>query len=198
MMAGWIAVAAAVASAVMSQQAQSGMEKRQKKLAEAMSNYQLSKSQESQAAIKGFTDTIQPDAKAAERTDINAELEQGLDSSVGAVRKFEAPQQIAGKVSDDFTQRTASNQGTVADRIRRAVQQLSIIGTPAEQGLRESRRLGVAAGTVDGANSAANNVGAAYMRGIQLQRPNPALSFGSQIFGGLSRAGGGGSFGMSG
>lgn len=190
-----LSVGLTVASTLLQGAAQSSAARRQKNIVDAMSAYRSQKAGEGQQAINNFLQTIQPGAKDAERTQVQDELRTGLDNSVGAVQKFQAPQQIAGKVSDDFDARTASNNATVSDRIKRAVDQLSIIGAPAEQGMREARRYGVTAGEVDATNSAANNVGARYQDALQTVRPDPFLSLASQLTQGAALAKAGGVFG---
>jgi hypothetical protein len=100
----------------------------------------------------------------------------------------------AGAVSPDYQARVASNDADLTSRLKRAVSQLSIIGAPAQQGLAEARRFGVAGGEVDASNTAANNVGAAYNKGIELQRPNSFLTLASQIMKGVGLARGIGGF----
>jgi hypothetical protein len=169
----------------MQMSAQRSAEKRQEKIAQAMDAYRASKAQEGRAAIDQFVGGIQPEAKAQEAGNIQSELEQGLADSVGAVRKFEAPQAIAGKVSEDFTGRSESNAADWGERIKRAVGQLSQIGLPGEAQFREARRYGRAASDVDSSNSAANNVSGYYQNAIQNVRPNPYLTYGAQVVSGL-------------
>jgi hypothetical protein len=114
---------------------------------------------------------------------------------VSSARAVAAPQTVAGRISDDYTQRTALNESMLSDRLRRAIDQLSVIGAPGEMGLRDARRFGVAGGEVDASNVAARNVGDAYMRGIDLQRPNGNLMLAGEIMKGIGMAYGMGGFG---
>lgn len=181
-----VSIALTVASTALQGMQQRSVEKRQRNLADAMGAYRAQKAGEGRAAINQFLDTIQPGAKDSERTAIVKELEGSLSDSVGAVRRFEAPQNIAGKVSPDYEARRASNDQTLTETLKRAIGQLSVIGAPGQQGMREATRYGRTAGEVDAANTASNNVSAHYMQGIQSQAPNPFLSLASQLAQGAS------------
>jgi hypothetical protein len=173
---------------------QSDVRHRQERLSNAMADYSRTKYGEGRDAINQFLQTIQPQAKADERQQLTDELATGLNQSVSAARAVETPQTVAGAVSPDYQARVASNDADLTSRLKRAVSQLSIIGAPAQQGLAEARRFGVAGGEVDASNTAANNVGAAYNKGIELQRPNSFLTLASQIMKGVGLARGIGGF----
>lgn len=183
-----LTIAMMAGSTIMQGMAQRSAEKRQKSLSDAMTVYRMQKAGESQEQISKFLETIQPGAKEGERAQVIDELSQGLSDSVGAVRKFEAPQQIAGKVSDDYLNRRASNDASTGETIKRAIEQLSVIGAPGQTDMREARRYGQAATGVQSANQAANNVSGYYQQAIGNVRPDPFLSLGSQVAAGLGMA----------
>jgi hypothetical protein len=154
-----------------------------------MENFQTGKAQEGQRSIERFIEAINPARRAVESSDIRGELQQGLEKSAGAASALSNQDNFAGKVSENYTGRRAANDATTAERLRRAMQQLAIIGTPAERGLRTGLALGDASGGVASANSSIGRSGRVYPQAANAQRPDPFLSFVSQALGGASRSG---------
>jgi hypothetical protein len=81
----------------------------------------------------------------------------------------------AGKPSEDRTQATTAAAGTVAERTRKVIEQMSRMGAPGEQGVAQGKRFGQAASVVQGANDAIGNVGNAYQGDINRVQANPFL-----------------------
>lgn len=180
------------ASAAVSSETQRELEGRRRAIAQRMEDYQVGKAKEGQKSIEKFIEAINPARRAAESSDIRGELQQGLDQSVGAAASLSKPDNFAGKVSENYTGRRAMNDATTSERLRRAMQQLAIIGTPAERNLRTGFSLSDAAGGVDASNAAIQSSGRAYNRAFESQRPDQFLNFVSQALGGASRASAGG------
>jgi hypothetical protein len=176
------------------QLAQSDVAGRQKRLLNAMTQYRTQRAANAQQEVEKFLDQQTPEARAAQNTSVQNELQTGLQDSVGAVQKFQQPTFTAGKLSSDYTNRVASNQATTADRIKAAISQLAGIGAPSEVGQVNARRYGQAATEVDAQQRAGVNVGARYQDAIANQRPDPFLSFASQLLQGASMASAGGAF----
>jgi hypothetical protein len=176
-----VAVAGTAASAAISNQAQKKQEARQKQLIESMNAYKLQKSREGEAATSKFLASESPEAHAAEAVSSRDALAQNLNQAVGAQQAFETPQNFAGKVSTDYTNRVASNESTTAARLKRSIDQLAGIGAPGQSALGTSLRFGEAAGGVSAANSAANTVGGAYTDAAGNVRQDPYLLLASQI-----------------
>lgn len=182
----------AAGGAAVSEYSNRDVANRQKKIIDAMRQYQTGKAAQGQKAISDYLDTITPEKRLAEKTAATNELEQGLKQSVGATQSYETPQNFSGKVSESYKTRAASDTAATADRIGRAMKQLAIIGTPAEQQLSQGIRFGRAGTDVDAANSAIRGVMPAYEGAISRVRPNPWDSFFSQALGGASNAYAGG------
>jgi hypothetical protein len=186
------AAALALGSAAASESSNRDVADRQKRIIEAMRQYQVGKATQGRKAISDYLDTITPEARIAGKNAATSELEQGLNQSVDAVKSYETPSNFSGKVSDSYKNRLTSDTAATADRIGRAMKQLAVIGTPAEQQQSQGIRFGRAATDVDAANSAIRGVSPAYMGAISRVRPNPWDSFFAQGLGGASNAFAGG------
>lgn len=173
-------------------------QQRQKRLIDAMEQFQTKKARGSGESIDKFLDTISPTSRAAESSQARGELQGELESSVGAAQAFENPQPIAGRVGSAYTERVASNEAAVKAKLERAMKELAIIGAPKEQSLRQGIRFGRAAGDVDAANSSIRNVGGAYEGAISRVRPSYGETFLSQLLMGLGTAGTGSVAGAAG
>lgn len=189
-----LSIAASVVGSGMQMMAQNSAAKKQKNLADQMSAYRSERSAKSREAIEGFLNQQTPEIRGQEKVQVSDELRKGLTDSVGAVQRFEAPQAIAGKVSGEYTDRRAGNESALGDRVRQAIEQLTGIGAPGEMGMREARRFGHTATGVDANTRAAANVGSRYQDAISNVRPDPFLSFASQLVSGVGMAAGMGAF----
>src|SRR3972149_6195359 len=149
-------------SALLERKNQRDVEGRQKRIIDAMQQYQTGKAKQGQKSIEDFLQTITPERRAAESADTRQELQRGLEQSVGATQAYEKPDNFSGKVSDAYSARRAEGDAATKERVRKAMEQLAVIGSPAEQGLRQQFRFGRAAGDVDAANAAIRNVTPAY------------------------------------
>lgn len=186
--------ALSAASALMQGMAQQSATKKQRALADQMAQYRSEQAAKSRAAIEQFLEQQTPEIKAQERSQVTDELRAGLQDSVGAVQRFEAPQVIAGKVSPEYQDRRTSNEAAVGDRVRKAIEQLTGIGTQGELGMREARRFGQTSSGIDANNRAAGNVSMRYSDAINQVRPDPFLSFAAQLAQGVGMAAAGGAF----
>lgn len=164
-----------VATAVYNDRVSKHFADRQKLIASQMGEYQTGKAKEGQASIEDFIKAIAPERRAADASDVTDELGAGLRQSVGAAQAFEKPDNFAGKVTDNYTNRVASNAAAVKDRLAKAMQQLAVIGSPAERNLRTQFRFGDTASAVDAANSAIGSSGRAFQGSIANQRPGIRL-----------------------
>lgn len=184
------------ASAFLKHQAQQEAADRREQLRQAMESYQRSKAREAEGATEALVAKQTPEERGQELNKITADREQSLRDSVGAAQAFEAPQ-IAGKLSDDYRAVEEANAARIAERTRRAIAQLATIGAPAEQEREFGMRFGRAAGEVDAANRAGENVGRGYLEDINRVVPDPMTSMIADI--GMSVGGGmiGGGMGAS-
>jgi hypothetical protein len=185
------AIALALGSALVGEAGNQDLEQRRRKIAKRMDEFQGEKARQGQQSIEKFIAQIDPARRAAESSDIRGELQRGLESSVGASAALSKPDNFAGKVTENYTGRRASNEATTKERLRRAMEQLAVIGTPAERNMRTGFALSDATSGVGAANSSIASTGRAYTRAADSLRPDPFLSFVSQALGGVSRAGSG-------
>jgi len=176
----WPALLVLAASAFLNYQNNRAAQKRQQRIAGAMEAFQRKKSAESMAATEELLEKQTPEARAGELQRLTADREQSLRDTVGAAQAFDVPQ-IAGKLSADHVAASEREANVRAERLRRAIEQLSTMGAPGEQRQQHQLRFGRAAGQVDAANIASDAVGRGYMTDINNVRPNPFIGLVSQI-----------------
>lgn len=150
---------------------------RQGSLQQAMQNYQMSKARQNEAATNQLITQQTPQARAAELANIEKSRETSMQGTVDAARAASPVVPVAGtNTSADYQQASQAAATRVADKTKRAIQQLGTMGAPGEQGVASGLRFGRAAGNVDANNQAIANVGDGYMRDINNVRPDPMLS----------------------
>jgi hypothetical protein len=159
------------ASAALKYANETDAQKRQEKLLAAMRDYQNMKSRSALAATEDMLAKQTPEARSSELAQVTAGREQSLRDTVGAAQAFDAAPS-AGKHSGDFQAAQEKEASTVAERTRRAIEQLAAMGAPGEQKFQHQLRFSKAAGAVDAANSASDNVGRAYRTSIAGTRPD--------------------------
>lgn len=147
---------------------------KREKLLNAMRAYQVGQTGATRGAIEGLIAAETPQARATDLANKIAERSDSLQKSVDSVQTTN-PAPIAGKVSEDYKGSQAAAASRVADRTKRAIEQLSVMGAPGEDRLASGIRYGRAAGVVDAANSAIGNVGNAYMTHMNNTVPNPGM-----------------------
>lgn len=176
----WPALLIIAASAFAKHMANQEAQGRQERFRQSMEGYQRTKAAESTAATEGLLQKQTPQARGDELAQVTADRAHSLRDTVGAAQAFDAAP-IAGKMSGDYgmTQEATANRN--AERVRRAIEQLSTIGAPGEQAQAFGRRFGVAAGNVDAANRASANVGAGYLTDIKHVKPDPFLSMAGDV-----------------
>lgn len=176
----WPALLVLAASAFLKYQNDKQATSRQDSLRQAMEAYQRARAKDTEAATEELVQKQTPKERGTELANITADRTQSLKDTVGAAQAFDQPM-IAGKLSGDYRATEEANAGRIAERTRRAIEQLASIGAPAEQQQRFGLRFGKAAGTVDAANRAAENVGRGYTGAMSRVRPDPTLDLISQI-----------------
>jgi hypothetical protein len=134
-----------------------------------------------------------PEQRLAETQTLEAARAAGMEKSVESMSQF-VPLATAGKPNEDRTKATGAAASTVAERTRRAIEQLSQMGAPGEQGVSQGKRFGQAAGVVSGTNSAIQNVGNAYRTDIGNVQADPTTMLSGDVLsavglGGMTRAG---------
>jgi hypothetical protein len=192
----WPALLVLAASAFVKYQNDQAALKRQKNLASAMEAFQRKKSGESMAATEEMLKKQTPEARSTELADLTRAREESLRETVGAAQAFDQPG-IAGKVSGDYVRAQEQQATSVAERTRRAIEQLAAMGAPGEQRQAHQLRFGRAAGQVDASNIASDAVGRGYMTDISNVRPNPFIDMVSQIGMGVGGAMAGGAAGAA-
>jgi hypothetical protein len=164
--------------------------KHRDRLRGAMEGYQRG---QSNIAMKATEDMLQhqtPQARAAEFAGEERKISDSMAQTVGAARAHGAPA-VAGAHSADFREASEKSASSVAERVRRAIEQMSTMRAPGAAGLNHSMRFGRAAGTVDGANQASANVGRAFLTDIDNVQPDPKL----MLLGDVAMTAGGGMLG---
>lgn len=140
-----------------------------------MEAYQRTKARDTERATEALVSKQTPEARGAELKDITVDREQSLRDTVGAAQAFDAPA-IAGKLGSDYSAAQEATAGRIAERTRRAIEQLATMGAPQEQAEAFGRRFGRAASEVDANNRASRNVGEGYLKDIESVQPDPFLS----------------------
>lgn len=150
---------------------------RQNQLQQAMQSYQLSKAKGNEQAINQLVDQQKPDARAKELAALNASRQASMQATVDQARAASPVTQAAGtNTSADYGKASEASANVVAARMKRAIEQLGVMGAHGEQGIAQGLRFGRAAGTVSAGNEAISNVGNAYTRDMENVVPNPMLS----------------------
>lgn len=157
----WAFVAMA-AGTLLQGNAQRRVEKKQQALINESDAYKKGKVANANAAIDAYLKRLNPADRDAEKMVVREELTKNLQDTVGAVEKFSAPQVTEGKLSKAFADRVGTNRAANADRIGRTIEQLAIIGTPAQTGMRDATAFGRSALEAGANYDSANRVGAAY------------------------------------
>lgn len=178
---------------LLSRYADTEAEARRNKLLMAMRAYGRGQAQIGQAATENLLAQQTPQARGAELAAVTADRAKSLGDTVAAAQTSNAPK-LEGKLSADYTRSQEVAANTVAERTRRAIEQLSSMGAPGEQGLKSGIRFGRAASVVDSSNSAIGNMNNAFMGDIKNTVPNPALKLagsGMMAYGASSMGAGG-------
>lgn len=173
---------AVIAASMLAQHmATSDAQDRQKGLQRSMQAYQRSKAQQTEQAINQLVDKQTPDARAKELQDIDTSRQASMQGTVDQARAASPVTAAAGtNTSADYQKASGAAADTIANRTKRAIQQLGLMGAPGEQGVASSIRFGRAAGSVDAGNQAISNVGRGYMTDIDNVQPDPFLMLASK------------------
>jgi len=171
----WPQLLILAASAFLKYQNEKQADKRRRSFQSAMEALQREKSKEGVAATEELLTKQTPKARGEELSQLTTDREQSLRQTVGAAQAFDAPG-TTGKLSEDYRGGAAENANRIAERTRRAIEQLSVIGAPGEQRQKHQLRFGKAAGTVDASNRAIDNIGRGYVTDIGNVRANPYVN----------------------
>lgn len=191
-----LAIGALAAGTVINHKAEQDAADRRRRLQQAMEAYQMIQAGKSRAASEKVIETQTPDRRAADMAAAEAARSDDLNSTVDRVKVFDASP-IAGNVSTDYREAQAAAAERVAERTRRAIEQMATIGAPEEVGLQHRLRLGRASGEVDAANKASANVGNAYLQEINNTLPDWRRKLMGNTFLAVGSSGLGGSLGRS-
>lgn len=168
------------ASALLNHQNNRDAQKRRESFRQSMDAYQRTKARESEAATEALLAKQTPVAREAELAQVTADRAQSLKDTVGAAQAFDVAPTV-GKASVDRRAAEEADAASVAERTRRAIEQLATMGAPGEVKNAHGIRFGRAAGTVDAANRASSLVGAGYERDMAGVTPDPFLGLVSQV-----------------
>lgn len=162
------------ASAFLKHQANEEASEKRESRRQSMEAYQRSKANDTKLATDQLLHKQKPKERGEELQTITGDREQSLRDTVGAAQAFDAPQ-IAGKLGGDYKATQEANALRVAEKTRRAIEQLATMGAPGEQAQAFGRRFGKAAGDVDANNRASENVGRGYLDDISRVQPDPTM-----------------------
>jgi len=187
----WPQLLILAASAFLKYQNEKQADNRRRSFQSAMEALQREKSKEGVAATEELLTKQTPKARGDELSQLTTDREQSLRQTVGAAQAFDAPG-TTGKLSEDYRGGAAENANRIAERTRRAIEQLSAMGAPGEQRQKHQLRFGKAAGTVDASNRAIDSIGRGYMTDIGNVKPNPFVNLLADVGMGYATAGAGG------
>lgn len=148
------AVGAQGISAAMKYGAANESSQRRKSINNALRSYQTGVSRNQEATTKGFTDTLSPEARAAANIAAENEGRLGLERSVGAATALAPTSEPSGKVSDQYRSKQESVALTNSAKIKRAIENLSKMGSTSLAGRDTARRYGRTAGEVGAGTTA--------------------------------------------
>lgn len=132
--------------------------------------------------------TVAPAAVTANDAAAKATLAKNLTDTIASNKSYEVGPNYGGKVTGDYAKRFDSNNADIADRIQRSIDQFSTINAPAVRRQGDAVKFAQAANTVAGANSASKAVGGQYNAAMGTVRPNPLLTYGSELLNGFNLA----------
>lgn len=191
-MGPWWAWAAKAVDLLAKGQANRAADKQRQSLESAMRQYGLARAGEQEAATRNYISTITPEQRAAQLQQAQGEVRGSLEQSVDAAIKAQPAFDVGGRQSEDYTSRRDANMRDTSEKIRRAIEQLSIGGSTERLATADDLRLRRAAGELAAASQANRNVGDAYMEAIRTVRPDPALTAIGDLAGAFSTFGFGG------
>lgn len=185
----WTDVGLTAGGSVVSALADREALKKKQRLADALAQMQRAKAGETMAASQKFIGTLAPERRMAALDQGKNELGARLNEGIGAARAFEAPENFAGKVSDDY-RRVRGDAGARADeRLQRAVSQLSSIGGADIAALSRNLQFNESGRDINATKGEMDNIGGAYTGAISGVRPDPFLSIAGQLMRGAGLAG---------
>lgn len=176
----WPAIALIAASQLLNYQNNKDAQKRRESFRRSMEAFQRSKAEESRAASEQLLQKQTPEQRGDELAQATAQRGESMRDTVGAAQAFDAPA-TAGERGADFAATSEREAQARAEKLRRAIEQLSTMQAPGEQQNAFGLRFGRAAARVDAANRASARVGAGYERDIAGVQPDPLIGMVSQV-----------------
>jgi hypothetical protein len=178
-MPAWVPLAIMAASAALNYQNNRAAQKRQESLRRAMETYQRQKAREQEGAVEKLIERQTPQAREEELASLTADHRRSMQDTVEAATPVQNV--IAGNLSPEYGRSQERAASVNAEKLKRAIEQLSTMGAPGAQRHQHGIRFGRAAGDVDAARLASGRVGEAYMTDINNVRPDPFKAMLSQI-----------------
>lgn len=151
--------------------------------------YGLNQAAKSRASIDEYLARFSPEARERETADLRSEVAANLEKGMGVVQPFSAPQDFAGKVSEDYTRAKANATGAAQARVKKAMENLAVMGTPAVRAVADRPALNDASADVALANQAAARARAHYAGTMETVRPDAFTNFIGQVLRGVGQAG---------
>jgi hypothetical protein len=168
-------------------------ERRQEEIANAMRAYNLIQAQKSQAATEELLGQQTPEKRAAEMEQSVASRAASMGESVKAAKASDVTA-LNAKPSEARQQSQDRAADTLANRTKRAIENLSVMSAPGDVNQAFGFRAGRAAGTIDSANRAIGRYSRASINDINSVRANPWVDMAASAgmaYGSSGLAGGG-------
>lgn len=184
-----VSIALMAGSYFLQNQAQSDSADRQRNIAAQMGGYDKTQSAAALDATNKYLGTITPEARTQDLASAQGSIADRLGKGVSDVQGFEKGKDFAGKVSPSYTASAAAGDASNADRVKRLISNLSVIGAPGAVNMADASRYNVAAANVGSNMDAMNAVNKDYHAAINTVQPDPLMSFLGQAAGAFGGSG---------
>ncbi len=191
----WWMVGSAVASALIQSKAQNDASDRQAGIADQMRAYNMPKSAAALDATNKYLGAIAPAQRTNDIAAAEATTAGRLNSGLADVQAFENKNNFGGKVNKAYTDSVEAGAASNADRMKKLIGNLSVIGAPGQVSLKNAGTYDASAANVGSNMDAINKVDPYYRAAINTVRPDPLLTFVAQAVQGAGMAKGMGAFG---
>lgn len=175
-----LAVGGTLASTLLQNQANRKQAQRQEELNKKSAEYKLAQAADTRQQQDKFLDTQIPEARANRQAEVDQAVRSGIDQTVSDIKGFEIPETTTG-TGADYAQVRSAGKARTDDRLKRAMEQMAVLGGVARGNERDARDYAKSAYAVGAANRAGANVGAMYDDAMSKTQPDPYLSLASGL-----------------
>lgn len=136
----------------------------------------MTQAAKSRGQSEGFVDTLDPTQRASDLVAAQTGLNSDYTKSVGESMAFDPSGPISGKISQQYKTDSAGQADAASARLKKIIENLSVMRAPGQVAQTVGRRYGLAAGGVGGVNSNIASAGGAGSTDIEGVQPNPWLT----------------------